>query len=173
MFNRLFHIAESRWYWLALLALGLSLEGVALFYQYALQEPPCILCIHVRIWVAGFILLATLALLVRNAWFIFSTHVLVTIVMAGLLERSYQLLGTERGFVFGSCDMNLGMPAWFQLDVWFPTLFKVWEACGYTPELVFGITMAEALIVLSAILVTMSLIMTMASLASLIKGHRV
>ncbi len=169
MFNSLSHIGESRWYWLALLVLGLSMEGVALYYQHGLQQLPCLLCIHVRIWVAGFILLAVLALLVRNAWFNCSMHALATIVMAGLLERSYQLLGTERGFVFGSCEMDLAMPTWFQLDVWFPALFKVWEACGYTPELLFGITMAEALIVLSAILLAMSLTLTVVVLANLIK----
>jgi disulfide bond formation protein DsbB len=43
-------------------------------------------------------------------------------------------------------------------------LFKVWEACGYTPELLFGITMAEGLVVISAVLVLLTAVMTLASL---------
>jgi disulfide bond formation protein DsbB len=49
------------------------------------------------------------------------------------------------------------------LQEWFPALFKVWEACGYTPELLFGITMAEALLVMSASLVLVSFMLTVAA----------
>jgi disulfide bond formation protein DsbB len=87
-------------------------------------------------------------------------HALTTLIFLGLLERSYQLLGTERGWIFGSCDFELGLPTWLDLQGWFPALFKVWEACGYTPELLFGITMAEALIVISSGLALVSLVMT-------------
>lgn len=83
-------------------------------------------------------------------------HALVMFIMIGLFERSYLLLGTERGWVFGSCDFDLGLPEWLDLQGWFPSLFKVWEACGYTPELLFGITMAEALLMMSASLVLLS-----------------
>jgi len=126
--GRLTTFSKSARYWLLLVLVGLSFEGVALYYQYVLEEMPCVLCIQVRIWVMALIFIAI-----------------------GLLERSYQLLGTERGFTFSDCGMDLGMPAWFALDVWFPALFQVQTSCGYTPELLFGITMAEALIVVSAI----------------------
>ena len=74
----------------------------------------------------------------------------------GLLERSYQLLSIERGWAFGSCDFDLGLPQWLAVEEWFPSIFKVWESCGYTPELLFGITMAEALLILSSILLVLS-----------------
>lgn len=77
--------------------------------------------------------------------------------MAGVTERAYQLLGTERGWTFGSCDFDLGLPHWLALQEWFPAMFKVWEACGYTPELLFGVTMAEGLLALSSSLALVSL----------------
>lgn len=164
MLSKLNAIGSSAWYWLALLALGFSMEATALFYQYALEYYPCVLCIHVRIWVLGLILLALLALPVRkNRGLRIVAHGLSVVMMIGLLERSWMLLGTERGFIEGSCDFDLGLPAWLALDTWFPTIFKVWEACGYTPELLFGVTMAEGLIVMSAALVIGTVALTVAA----------
>jgi len=163
--DRLKRVAGSKWYWLALLVLGLSMEGVALYYQHVLDEDPCVLCIQVRIWVLGLILVALLALAVRRTWFNGFAHVLTAVVSAGLLERSYQLLGTERGFLYGDCGFDLGLPAWLALDKWFPAVFRVETSCGYTPELLLGITMAEALLVLSGLLLLISLALAVAIFA--------
>ncbi len=48
--------------------------------------------------------------------------------------------------------MDSSLPNWFALDKWWPTVFEVMEPCGYTPELLFGITMAEALVVFSILM---------------------
>jgi disulfide bond formation protein DsbB len=165
MLSRLETIGRSAWYWLALVGLGLFMEAVALTYQYVLEYMPCVLCIHVRIWVLGFIVLALLALLLRRSRPLLVTcHVLNTLIMAGLLERSWLLLGVERGTVEGSCEMDSGLPGWFALDVWFPKLFKVWEPCGYTPELLFGVTMAEGLVLFSVTMVAVSVTLAVATL---------
>jgi hypothetical protein len=52
-------------------------------------------------------------------------HFLNVGIMVGLLERSWRVLAVERGWIFGDCDMDLGMPAWFALDRWLPSLFEV------------------------------------------------
>ena len=161
MLDKIFSLSQSIWYWLLLIIVGIASEGIALFYQYALDVRPCVLCIHTRIWILGLIIVASLALLIRRSGkLVVVAHALTTLIMAGLLERSYQLLGTERGWVFGSCDFDLGLPKWLALEEWFPSMFKVWEACGYTPELLFGITMAEALLVMSASMVLISFVLT-------------
>ena len=166
MLNRLAAIGAGAWYWLAILVTGLSLEAVALYYQYALDYYPCVLCIHVRIWVLGFILVAMLALFVRSFRYLRTLmHGLTVVLSLGLLERAWMLLGIERGTVEGSCSFDSGLPAWFALDQWFPALFKVWEACGYTPELLFGVTMAESLVLLGVATVLVSVTMTVASLS--------
>jgi disulfide bond formation protein DsbB len=46
MLGRLAKIGKSSLYWLALVLIGLSFEAVALFYQYVLEEMPCVLCIR-------------------------------------------------------------------------------------------------------------------------------
>ncbi len=161
MLDKISSFARSAWYWLSLIAIGVTSEGVALYYQYALDVRPCVLCIHVRIWMLCLIFIASLALLIRHSKkLLVVTHTLITLILAGLLNTSYQLLGTERGWVFGSCDFNLGLPEWLALEEWLPSLFKIWEACGYTPELLFGVTMAEALLVMSASLMLISFVLT-------------
>ena len=168
MLDKLTRIGTSGLYWLALLVIGLAFEAVALFYQYGLDEMPCVMCIQVRLWVMALIILALLVLALRRLRFIpLAGHFLTVVIAAGLLERSYRLLGTERRFLYGDCGFDLGLPAWFTPDVWFPAMFQVESTCGYTPELVFGITMAEALIVSSAVFVLVSVAMTIAGLARL------
>ncbi len=152
--------SQSKLYWILLITLGLSLEAAALYYQYVLDEWPCVLCIHVRVWISGFIVLAVLALLVgRNRWLTRGLHLVNTVIMAGFVERSWQTLAVERGWVFGDCDMESGLPSWFALDKWFPAIFEVKTACGYTPLILFNITMAEVLMVVSSSLLGASLVL--------------
>lgn len=165
MIKKLAIIGKTVWYWMALALLVLAFESVALFYQHVLDELPCVLCIHVRLLMLALILVALAAMFLRVfKWLNTLAHALTALVAAVLLERSYQLLGTERGFTFGDCGMDLGLPDWLAVDSWFPAVFKVQTSCGYTPELLFGITMAEALIVFSAVFILVTLVMTIASL---------
>jgi len=153
MIQLLIQISQHRLYWAGLVLSGLALEAAALYYQYALDEWPCVLCIHVRIWVMAFVLLGILALFFTASrglmrWF----HGASVIIMLGLVERSWRVLAIERGWIFGDCEMDLGMPPWFALDQWFPWMFEVQTSCGYTPLIAFNISMAEVLLVISAAL---------------------
>jgi disulfide bond formation protein DsbB len=166
MLDTLASIGRSCWYWLALLLIGLSFEAVALFYQYVLDEMPCVLCIQMRLWVLVLIVVALLVLVQKGLKLaLLPGHLLTVGIAAGMLERAWKLLGTERGFAEGECGFSLGLPAWFTPDVWFPKLFQVQTSCGYTPELLFGVTMAEALIVFSAVFLVVSVVMVVAAIA--------
>ncbi len=161
MFNALSCFFRSQWYWLAMIVSGIAMEGVALYYQYGLNYGPCVLCIHVRIWVMAFILLGVLGLLCRNSRSLSILISLLTVIAAvGLTERSWMTFAIERNLIEGSCTMGSGLPDWFALDKWFPAIFEPWELCGWTPELLFGITMAEALLVTAAVAVVTTLLAT-------------
>ena len=171
LLQRIARLGSSLWYWLAVLAVGVGMETTALMYQYVGGYGPCVLCIHVRIIVLGMVVAGVVGLWLRRRRFgAVLMHLVMSALMGGLLERGWQLLGTERGWIFGSCSMKSGLPAWFALDEWFPTVFEVKEACGYTPELLFGITMAEAIFAFAIVMLTVSVVMVVLSVV--FRGER-
>jgi disulfide bond formation protein DsbB len=164
MIEKIRQLSINKIYWALVFMLGLSLEAVALFYQYVLDEWPCVLCIHVRIWVLGFTLVALVALFAgSNRWLLRGFHLLNSVMMLGFVERSWQTLAIERGWVFGDCSMESGLPNWFALDKWFPAIFEVQTTCGYTPVIIFNITTAEILMVISSALLLVSILLSFVS----------
>lgn len=166
MWDKVIRFGASPWYWLGLAVLGLSMEALALVYQYKWNYGPCVHCIHVRIWLLGMIVVGFQGLFFRK-WRITNAllHAVNGGLMYGMLLTSQQLLGTERGTIFGTCSFDSGLPSWFALDKWFPAIFEAKEACGYTPKLAFGITMAEALVAFSWIMLILSAVLMVTSLA--------
>ncbi len=163
--NILQHWIQAKSFWIALIILSLSMNGLALFFQYVLEEPPCILCIHFRLLFVLITFFAIIGLLVRK------NKALRIIALTGILgaftfmtERAYQTLGTEKGFVSGECSAILNFPDWIAVDRWIPWLFQPMTSCGRTPELFFGITMAEALM---AFTIVMTLLMAWSLLAAI------
>ncbi|WP_157954414.1 disulfide bond formation protein B [Saccharospirillum mangrovi] len=146
MIDRVVRFIGSRWYWLALVVGALALEGIALFYQHVLNEPPCLLCIHARLWVLGILLAGGLGMALRRHWWgLVAAQSVLIVSLLGLLERSWVGVQIERGLYEGACGMDPGFPAWFALDDWFPNVFQVWTMCGYSPIMPFGLTMVETL----------------------------
>lgn len=162
---RLSKLLKGTALWWGFILLGISMEAVALYYQYVLEEPPCVLCIHFRLLFVSMIIISVIALLIRHYKFgRFVSALALLIISILLVERSYQLLGTERHFVMGECGFTLNFPDWIAVDKWFPALFKPMTSCGYTPEVAFGITMAESLTALSVVLLPICLLLVVASL---------
>jgi disulfide bond formation protein DsbB len=149
--------------WVLLIALGLTLEAIALYYQYELQALPCTLCIKFRVFVVLLMFVALIGL-----WFkqyktgLWVASISLLLVTLGMLEVSYQLLGTERGFILSECSVASIFPTWFALDQWLPWLFEIQTTCGYTPIIGFSITMAEVLMMLSIGLTLLALLMIFA-----------
>ena len=140
------HALQTRWYWVSLLLVGLALFAVALYYQYVLGDEPCQVCIHARLWVAAFTLIALfMAATPQNAALRIAANAGVLVTSVGLTERAQYLYRLENGIGDGSCQFQLGMPDWFAVDRWMPWLFEVRNLCSFTPEMLFGLSMAETL----------------------------
>ena len=121
--------------------------GAALYWQYALDEAPCQVCIQARLWVVAIGFLGVImALTARRRMLYGLGYTLLLGCSIGLAERSYYLYEIENFRGDGSCEFTLGMPDWFAVDRWFPALFEVRNICSYTPDIAFGISMAEALL---------------------------
>jgi len=140
------HFSQSRWYWLTLALFGITLLGVALYYQYALGDEPCQVCIQARLWVVAFTLIGFIMLVTPQISLLRALGNLgVLVAGAGLFERARYLYRLENGIGDGSCQFQLGMPDWFAVDRWIPWLFEVRNLCSFTPEMLFGLSMAETL----------------------------
>jgi len=137
-------------FWIVLIVLSFSLELIGLYYQYQLNYLPCVLCIHVRMLLMLILIVSMIGLLWKRSRLVCIG--LVTLLWFWMLERSWQTLGTEMGWILGECEMTSGLPSWLALEKWLPWIFEIHEPCGYTPYLLFNITMAQALIALSAVL---------------------
>ena len=163
---------QSRWYWLTLALFGIASLGVALYYQYALGDEPCQVCIHARLWVVAFTLIALIMLITPQ---IIQLRVLgnigVVIAGVGLTERARYLYRLENGIGDGSCQFQLGMPDWFAVDRWMPWLFEVRNLCSFTPEMLFGLSMAETLMAVGAGLCLLASWLSIRDIARLTTRH--
>lgn len=157
--------SSNNTFWLYLIGFSLSLELAALYYQYYLGFEPCVLCIQIRLLFALFMVICILGLLLKKliAARYLLTSALVVICLS-LIDKSWILIKTERGLMMGSCSFNAGLPAWLPIERMFPSVFEVRAACGTTPEIAFGISMSESLLVISTFL----LFAVLASIAILI-----
>jgi len=134
-------------------AASLAMLVIALYYQYVLGEEPCQVCIQARLWVFALLLVSmTLAALPKNRVLRLSGNLLALACALGLGERAWFLYQLENGIGNGSCEFQLGMPDWFAIDQWFPSLFEVRNLCSFTPEMLFGLSMAEGLLLIAGLL---------------------
>ena len=155
--NVMTQLPAMRALWWAMLILGGGMFAAALYWQYSLGEDPCQVCIHARLWVVAIALISAIMLLLPDNTGTGSSGLILLLVSSvGLGERSYYLYQIENFRGDGSCQFTLGMPDWFAVDRWFPALFEVRNICSYTPEIAFGISMAEALLGISTLIATIS-----------------
>lgn len=143
--------------WLGIALLGVLMEAGALYYQYVLDYGPCSLCVQMRAVVFLIILVSLFALFLNNYFLIKLFALLQLCLVLSFGYISYQLLGIERGWFDGNCTFAAPFPDWAPLHQWAPILFEPWELCGYTPEMIGKITMAEILGALTVLLLAMTL----------------
>jgi len=152
-------LTNGRGFWWVVFALSGSLLGAALYWQYVIGDDPCQVCIQARLWAVALGLVGALMLLLPESPVTRLLGLGLTfIASAGMGERAYYLYEIENFRGDGSCEFTLGMPSWFAVDQWFPALFEVRNICSYTPEIAFGVSMAEALIVIALLVCIITLL---------------
>lgn len=152
-------LTTGRGLWWAVFALSSGLLAAALYWQYVIGDDPCQVCIQARLWAVALGLVGALMLLLPESPVTRLLGLGLTfIASAGMGERAYYLYEIENFRGDGSCEFTLGMPSWFAVDQWFPALFEVRNICSYTPEIAFGVSMAEALIVIAFVVCIITLL---------------
>ncbi|MEO0971497.1 MAG: disulfide bond formation protein B [Pseudomonadota bacterium] len=159
-----------RWQsWAALVLLCVALEAGALYYQEALYYFPCELCIYTRVWIAAIGLLGIAGWLVRAVpWAVRAVLIGELALVIGLAGVVWKLLAIDYGFAGdGACNLYAQFPAWAPLDQWLPRLFEVQATCGETPQVLFGVSMADGLAVIT---VALGAVFVLALVGSLVRG---
>lgn len=148
MLNRIYGVCGNRLYWIAGASYLLLMEAIALFWQYALEYYPCALCVQIRAWVYGAMFSAIFGAFVSDKfWLRWSALTLTLFFMGGALYTSWYSYGVEMGTVISSCSMGAGFPEFMMLDEWIPVLFRADGFCGQSPEMWFGLSMNQTLLV--------------------------
>lgn len=146
--------------------------AVALYYQYALAWEPCVLCIHIRVVMLGLMLLALCMIFLSKFKAIRVLGFLAQSILAVFLfMKCRELYRIEVGLQEAGCMFNAGLPDWFNLEAWWPSVFEVRTACGESPELFFNISMAEGLYFGGAIAMVAAILVALLSLFSLFKSQ--
>lgn len=141
------NMCRSSGYWFLLFLFSLSLELIALYFQYQLGYGPCVLCIEIRAVVLVIGIISLLAMFICRFRLLANLMNLALISIGAIMYlKSELLLKIERNEIESLCGFKADFPQWLPLDQWLPSVFEAWEACGYTPMLWFDTTMAEALI---------------------------
>lgn len=147
-----YNLSSSRLFWFAGAISLLVMESIALYFQYELGYEPCALCVQIRAWVMGAIILTicTSFVCTKFLWRWIGLT-LTSAMLIGGLKTSWYSMGVENGDIIGSCSSGAGFPSFMPLDDWMPWLFSAQGLCGQSPNMWFGLSMNEGLIITLAI----------------------
>ncbi len=157
--------------WLFIFLLTSASIAFALYYQYVLEWEPCVLCIQIRIIMFGLTLLAFLMIFLSRIKLIRLFGFIGQSVLGVLLFlKCRELYRIEIGLDEAGCMFNAGLPSWFDLEAWLPSIFEVRSACGESPKVLFDITMAQALYYGSAISMVAAILLLIISIFGFFKS---
>lgn len=142
---------KNAWLFLTISAVGLEL--CALFFQYALDLKPCIMCIYQRltifsIIVAGIVGIIGCRFLVARivAYVFWGTGA----IWGTLLAIEHVEMQNNSGSLFFSCEFTPNFPSWAPLHEWIPFLFEATGDCGEISWQFLSYSMPQWMIVVYA-----------------------
>lgn len=150
-------LAVSARAWLLLAISTLGLELAALYFQYAMDLAPCIMCIYQRvaIWAIFFAGIAgyfSSSLIIGRivAFGLWAVGAIWGLIIA--LEH-VEMQSANKGplsFLF-SCDIVPNFPSWAPLHEWIPALFEASGDCGEISWQFLGHSMPEWMVVVYSV----------------------
>ena len=133
---------RKAWGFLALSAL--SLELIALYFQYGMDLLPCMMCVYQRTAVAGVLLAGLIGLAqpkllsVRLVAFGFWG---VSAIWGFLLAKEHVAMQNETNPFLVSCGFVPDYPSWMPLHDWFPGIFNPTGTCDKIDWMFLGLSM--------------------------------
>jgi len=136
------------WLWLALSALALEL--CALFFQYAMDLAPCIMCVYQRVTITAILLAGVVGF--TGCRFLITRLIAYGLWATGaiwglLLALEHVEIQANAGSLFFSCDIFPNFPTWAPLHQWLPFLFEATGDCGDINWQFVGYSMPQWMVV--------------------------
>lgn len=163
----------QRWPWLLLGFSALTLEFIALYFQYGMGLEPCVMCIYQRVAVAGLAVAGFVGAispqntLVRiaafTAWF--------TAAIWGLFIafEHMQMQNPDNFMLAMSCDVFPNFPSWMAIHEWFPAIFEARGTCDSIDWQFLGLSMPSWMVVSFALYTAVAVVILLSRLATLRK----
>ena len=170
----LLRFSRSRTAW-AMLTLGAALLlAIALFFQYALDMAPCVMCVYQRAALAGVMLAGLLG------WLSPRCPVLSNLALLGWLAAAINgiLLAKEHIHYqfnpspFAKCTTVAEFPGWLALDRWLPSVFHPSGDCADVSWSWLGYSMPQWLLGIFAVLAALAVLFILVRLVSILTRDR-
>lgn len=160
-------LTQNKRAWQLLALSALVLELTALFFQYALDLKPCIMCIYQRVAIWG-VFFAGVVGSISYQYFlgrIVSYILWATGAIWGLLIalEHVEMQSSTMSFLF-SCEFVPNFPTWAPLHEWIPALFAATGDCGDINWQFLGYSMPQWMVVVYAVYSALFLVVILSRL---------
>lgn len=144
-----------RWPWLVLGLSALTLELIALYFQYGMGLEPCVMCIYQRTAVFGILFSALPAVAFPNnivARSISFTGWGISSIWGFLIAKEHvDMQNPDNFMLLLSCDVFPNFPNWLALHQWLPSIFEARGTCGDIDWSFVGLSMPSWMMVIFAV----------------------
>ncbi len=160
-------LTQNKHAWQLLALSALVLELTALFFQYALDLKPCIMCIYQRVAIWGVFFAGVVGSISYQYLFgrIVSYILWATGAIWGLLIalEHVEMQSSTMSFLF-SCEFVPNFPTWAPLHEWIPALFAATGDCGDINWQFLGYSMPQWMVVVYAVYSALFLVVILSRL---------
>lgn len=145
-------LEKKRKAWLSLAFAGVVFELIALYFQYALDLKPCVMCIYQRTAMLGIIAAGLMGAIAPQHLVL---RIVAYVVWAGSAIKGL-MLALEHSEIqtssspFFTCPFRPDFGQWLVLDEWLPAFFRAEGDCAYISWSLLGWSMSQWMVLIFA-----------------------
>ncbi|KAA9001783.1 disulfide bond formation protein DsbB [Affinibrenneria salicis] len=163
MLRYLNRCSRGRSAWLLMALTTLALELVALYFQYAMQLQPCVLCIYQRCALFGVMGASLLGAVAPSTPLRYPAIVLWIYSAWQGLQLAWQHTNIQlHPSPFVTCDFFVSFPSWLPLDKWLPAVFSATGDCSVRQWQFLTLEMPQWMMVIFAAYLIVALLVLIA-----------
>lgn len=144
-----FTITSSKYSWLALATVALSLQCAALFFQYGLKLEPCLLCIYQRVAIWGMFFAGIIGFIFPSSFpRFFAFGLWASCSFKGLILANELNYIQQNPSELTTCSFFPNFPSFLPLHKLMPFEFMPTGLCGIDQWDFLGLSMAQWMIII-------------------------